>query len=197
MAIFQRTLTATAAAATVFAALALPVWAQAPAAPTTTATTSVTAEPGAAHAKAQGHHQHRGHAAHGKRLTEKTAKLQAALQLTDAQQAGWTHYREALQPTPRAKPVDRESFAKLTTPERIDQMRQMRSERNAQAERRGEATKAFYATLTPAQQKTFDAQTLHHGKQHRGHPGARHNDHHGKHHAPAAAAQPSPATPAK
>lgn len=179
MAIFQRTLTATAAAATVFAALALPVWAQAPATPAAAAaTTSMAAEP--AHGKAQGHHQHRGHESHGKRMTEKAAKLQAALQLTDAQQAGWTTFREALQPMPR-KPFDRESFAKLTTPERIDKMRQMRSERNAQAERRAEATKAFYATLTPAQQKTFDAQTLHHGM----HSGG----HHGKHHAPAASAK--------
>ena len=195
MAIFHRTLTATAAAATVFAALALPVWAQAPAeAASPAATTSVAAQPGAAHAKAQGHHQHRGHETHSKRMTERAAKLQAALQLTDAQQAGWTSYREALQPTPR-KPFDRASFAKLTTPERIDHMRQMRSERNAQAERRGEATKAFYATLTPAQQKTFDAQTLHHGKRHDGQ--ARHKDHHGKHHAPAATVQPGTAAPAK
>jgi hypothetical protein len=178
MAIFQRTLTATAAAATVFAALALPVWAQGPATPVAAATTSTAAEP--APAKAQAHHQHRGHESHGKRMAEKAAKLQAALQLTDAQQAGWTTFREALKPMPR-KPFDRESFAKLTTPERIDQMRKMRSERNAQAERRAEATKAFYATLTPAQQKTFDAQTLHHGM----HSGT----HHGKHHAPAAPAK--------
>lgn len=182
MAIFQRTLTATAAAATVFAALALPVWAQAPATPAAAATTSMAAEPGArpAHAKEQGRHQHRGHESHGKRMAEKAAKLQAALQLTDAQQADWNTFREALKPMPR-KPFDRESFAKLTTPERIDQMRQMRSERNAQAERRAEATKAFYAKLTPAQQKTFDAQTLHHGM----HSG----EHHGKPRAPAAPAK--------
>lgn len=185
MAIFQRSLTATAAAATVFAALALPVWAQAPATPASPATTSAAVEPGArpAHAKAEGQHrQHRGHEAHGKRIAERTQKLQAALQLTEGQLAGWTSYRETLQPTPRAKPLDRESFAKLTTPERIDQMHQRRAEHNAQADRRAEATKAFYATLTPAQQKTFDAQTLRHGR----HPGARH---HGNAHS----AQPSAA----
>ena len=176
MAIFQRTLTATAAAATVFAALALPVWAQAPAA------TSAMAEPAARTAPAHGP---RDHAAHEKRMAEKAQKFQAALQLTDAQQAGWNSYREAIKPAPHGKRMDRESFAKLTTPQRIDHMQQKRAERNAQADRRAEATKAFYATLTPAQQKTFDAQTLRHGH------GKRHGPH-GKHHGPQGA-NPAPA----
>ncbi|WP_159915982.1 Spy/CpxP family protein refolding chaperone [Pantoea sp. 18069] len=177
MAIFQRTLTATAAAATVFAALAMPVWAQTPAAPTAATTTAV--EPAA---RAPGH-QPRDHAAHGKRMAEKAQKFQAALQLTEAQQAGWNSYREAIKPAPHAKRMDRESFAKLTTPQRIDHMQQQRTERNAQADRRAQATKAFYATLTPTQQKTFDEQTLRHGKHH----AKRHGPHgeHGK--APAAA----------
>ena len=175
MAIFQRTLTATAAAATVFAALALPVWAQAPAA------TSAMAEPAARTAPAHGP---RDHAAHEKRMAEKAQKFQAALQLTEAQQADWTRYREAVKPVRPAKHLDRESFAKLTTPQRIDHMQQKRAERNAQADRRAEATKAFYATLSPAQQKTFDAQTLRHGH------GKRHGPH-GKHHGPQGA-NPAP-----
>ncbi|MNY56077.1 hypothetical protein D3C86_1921190 [compost metagenome] len=72
-------------------------------------------------------------------------------------------------------------------------MQQQRAERNAQADRRGEATKAFYATLTPAQQKTFDAQTLRHGKRH-GHHG-KHHGAPGKHQAPSQA--PAAATPAR
>ena len=76
----------------------------------------------------------------------------------------------------------RQDMDKLTTPERIDRMRAMRAQHAAEADRRGEATKAFYATLTPEQQKTFDAQA------HRGRPmgGMRggegrhgHGDHHG------------------
>ncbi|MCD2512440.1 Spy/CpxP family protein refolding chaperone [Comamonas endophytica] len=184
MAIFQRTLTATAAAATVFAALAMPVWAQAPAA------TGPAAEPAARTAPA---HQPRDRAAHEKRMAEKAQKFQAALQLTEAQQADWNRYREAIKPVRPAKHLDRESFAKLTTPQRIDHMQQRRAERNAQADRRAEATKAFYATLTPAQQKTFDAQTLRHGPH-----GKRHGPHgHGKHHAPAQAAAPAAAGAAR
>ena len=117
-------------------------------------------------------------------MAEKAQKFQAALQLTEAQQADWQRYREAVKPVRPAKHLDRESFAKLTTPQRIDHMQQKRAERNAQADRRAEATKAFYATLTPAQQKTFDAQTLRHGH------GKRHGPH-GKHHGPQGA-NPAP-----
>lgn len=170
MAIFHRSLTATAAAASIFAALAMPVWAQTPTAPA--AGTAV--EPAA---RAPGHH-----AAHEKHMAEKAQKLQATLQLTEAQQAGWNSYREAIKPVPHAKRMDRESFARLTTPQRIDLMQQWRAERSAQADRRAQATKTFYATLTPAQQKTFDTETLRHmgyGKQ----------GFHGEHHqAPAAGA---------
>ena len=82
MAIFQRTLTATAAAATVFAALAMPTWAQTPAA-APAAATSIAAEPAA---RGPGHHP-RDPAAHEKRMAEKAQKFQTALQLTPAQQA--------------------------------------------------------------------------------------------------------------
>ena len=87
-----------------------------------------------------------------------------------------------MQPGERKARLERGDMEKLTTPERIDRMRTLRSERMAEADRRGEAAKAFYATLTPEQQKTFDAQA------HRGRPmgGMRggegrhgHGDHHG------------------
>jgi Spy/CpxP family protein refolding chaperone len=55
---------------------------------------------------------------------------------------------------------DRAEFARLTTPERIDRMRAMRSERIAEMDKRGDATKTFYASLTPEQKKVFDQETL-------------------------------------
>ena len=46
-------------------------------------------------------------------------------------------------------------------------MRALRNQRmaemNAAMDKRGEATKAFYAALTPEQQKTFDAEHKKHG----------------------------------
>ena len=71
---------------------------------------------------------------------------------------------------------------KLTTPERIDRMRALRAQQAAEADRRGEATKTFYAALTPEQQKTFDSRGQHmRGKGgHRGDRGHGHGDH-GRH----------------
>ena len=65
---------------------------------------------------------------------------------------------------------------KLTTPQRIDKMRELRSQRmtamTALMDKRGEATKAFYAALSPDQQKVFDAEHKmrgdHHGGGHHG-----------------------------
>ena len=55
-------------------------------------------------------------------------------------------------------------MAKLTTPERIDKMKELRAqhlgEMTAAMDKRGEATKAFYAVLTPDQQKVFDTQVM-------------------------------------
>lgn len=160
MAIVQRTLTATAAAATVFLALALPVGAQSP------APASAPAAESGMHPVHNHAHHHRKHDAQARRqhMQQKVEQLKAALQLTQAQQADWARYEGALESTrPTRAPMERADWAKLTTPERIDRMRELRAERNARAERRAEATKAFYATLTPEQQKTFDAQTLRHG----------------------------------
>ena len=108
---------------------------------------------------------------------ERAAALKAKLQLTDAQQPAWDAFQQAMQPTPHAR-IDREGMAKLTTPERIDRMRALRAQRDAEADRRGDAVKTFYAALTPEQQKVFDAQRM--GPDHRGfrngpkgHPGHR------------------------
>lgn len=71
------------------------------------------------------------------------------------------------------KHPDRAEMDKLTTPERIDKMRALRTQRDAEMDKRADATKAFYATLTPEQKKVFDANTArsHHGRERKG-PGA-------------------------
>ena len=78
-------------------------------------------------------------------------------------------------------------FDKLGTPERIDKMRAMHTQRmaamNAQMDKRGEATKILYAALSLGQQKVFDTEHKKHGPHGgRGGPG---------HHS--AADRPSPA----
>lgn len=127
------------------------------------------AKPGAKHAmQAQGCHPmvdgERMGAMHKSRL----AAIKKQLSLTAEQEAAWTHWVESVGPVdgmgrPDMKKAD---WAGLTTPQRLDKMQSMHeahSQRMAQAlARHAEATKAFYAALTAAQQKTFDQMTLRH-----------------------------------
>jgi periplasmic protein CpxP/Spy len=93
-----------------------------------------------------------------KQRTEHQAQLKAALQLSAAQEPAWNAFVAGTAHSPRAKPAAREDNAALTTPERLDKMLAQKAERDAQMAQHVEATKSFYATLTPEQKKVFDAQ---------------------------------------
>jgi len=89
------------------------------------------------------------------------AELKEKLQITPAQEGAWQAFTQSMQPPqPPQQALDREEWARLKTPERIDRMRTLRNERNAQADRRAEAVKTFYAALSPEQQQRFDAVSL-------------------------------------
>lgn len=97
------------------------------------------------------------------RMLKHMAALKAKLQLTAAQEPAWATFTASMQPAaPMGLRPDRAQFAKLTTPERIDKMRALRAERDAAMDKRADATKAFYAALTPEQQKVFDANAMPH-----------------------------------
>ena len=113
-------------------------------------------------------------------IAKHQAELKAKLKITPAQEGAWTAYTAAMQPPahgPRPTAEQRAEFDKLTTPQRIDKMKELRTQRmaemNAAMDKRGEATKAFYAVLSPEQQKTFDAEHKKHGPRggHREHGG--------------------------
>ncbi len=109
-----------------------------------------------------------------KHHAQRMAELKEKLQITSAQEGAWQAFTQAMQPPqPPQKALDREEWARLKTPERIDRMRTLRSERNAQADRRAEAVKTFYAALNPEQQQRFDAASQ---RMHRKGPG----EHHGR-----------------
>jgi periplasmic protein CpxP/Spy len=109
------------------------------------------------------------------RMAKRQAVLKQKLQLAPTQEAAWTAYTAAMQPPAnlqRPKRAElRAEFEKLTTPERIDRMRALRTARLAEMDKRAEATKTFYAGLTPEQKKVFDAETLRRG----GRRGGRHH----------------------
>lgn len=159
---FSHRLVATA----VLAALSLPVLAQtsAPTQATQATPAAAQAEPGR---RMQHDHPMRRHAPDRAQMQQKMqermahhmAQFKEKLQLSPAQEPAWNTLTASLQPGQRHARLDRQGMEQLTTPERIDRMRAMRIQRAAEADRRGEAVKTFYAALTPAQQKTFDAQS--------------------------------------
>ncbi|MES2973505.1 MAG: Spy/CpxP family protein refolding chaperone [Pseudomonadota bacterium] len=109
------------------------------------------------------------------RIAKRQADLKAKLRITASQEPAWNAFTASMQP-PATRPArpSREEFAKLTTPQRIDRMQAMKTERDARMAQRATATKSFYAALSPEQQKVFDETTL------RGHGGKRGG--HGHHH---------------
>lgn len=90
--------------------------------------------------------------------------LRTVLQLRPDQQGALDAYLAALKPQARpdrARPAPGQT---LTTPERLDRQQAAMRERMARFEQRAAATKRFYAALSPAQQKAFDALKPAHGK---------------------------------
>ena len=113
-------------------------------------------------------------------LAQRQSELKDKLKITPAQENAWTTYSASWQrPAAAAGRSDRAELAKLPTPERIDKMRALRTQRmtdmNAYLDQRGEATKALYAALSPEQQKVLDANFSSRG----GHAGK-----FGRHHQP-------------
>lgn len=118
-------------------------------------------------------------------IVKRQAELKVQLKLTPAQEGAWTAYTAAMQPPAhgaRPTPEQHAELDKLTTPERIDKMRAVRTQRMSEMaaamDQRDAATKTFYAALTPEQQKTFDAAYRKHGPR-GGHEGRGGPGHHG------------------
>ena len=98
------------------------------------------------------------------RRAQRQEQLKAALKLSPAQEGAWTAYTAAMQP-PAQRParMDRAEMAQLTTPQRIERMQAVQAERQQFMNQRLDAVKAFYAQLTPEQQKVYDQQSLRRG----------------------------------
>lgn len=102
-------------------------------------------------------------------------RLRATLQLRPDQEPALQAFVGSMQPTGQMRDHMRDArgdWKNLTTPQRLDRMQAMMAEHQAQFARHADAVKRFYAALTPAQQKAFDA--MHNGmmgKGKRGHMG--------------------------
>lgn len=82
-------------------------------------------------------------------------RLRDVLQLTPAQEPALKAFLASQKPP--APPAPEARAKALTTPERLDRQRARLAERLAEFDRRAAATRTFYAQLTPAQKKAFDA----------------------------------------
>lgn len=117
------------------------------------------------------------------RRARRQAQLKENLQIAPAQEGAWTAWSNAMRPPANWKRPDRAELARLPTPERIDRMRALRTERMAMMDKRADATKTFYATLNPVQKRVFDLQTVRGGQRgYRGHPDGGSPGHHHRHH---------------
>lgn len=83
--------------------------------------------------------------------------LRAALQLRPDQEPALKAFLDTGKPAARPARADSAAVGAMTTPQRLDAQRARMTERLARFDQRVAATKRFYAQLSPAQQKAFDA----------------------------------------
>ena len=117
-------------------------------------------------------------------MAKRQTDMKAKLKITPAQDGAWTAFTAAMHP-PTSMMGSRPGaeFDKLTTPQRIDKMRELRTERIAEMDKRMDATKTFYAALNAEQQKVFDTEHATRGRHHGGgHGGSYGGGHGGGHH---------------
>ena len=131
--------------------------------------------------------QHRGMKHHGPKDPAKRAEmhakhqadLKARLKIEASQEAAWSTFTASMTPPAGARP-DRAAMhaemQKLTTPERIDKMKALHAQRDAEMSKRADAAKTFYAALNADQKKVFDTQGM------RGGPGGKHGGGHERGH---------------
>ncbi|MDL2284649.1 Spy/CpxP family protein refolding chaperone [Oxalobacter sp. OttesenSCG-928-P03] len=93
-------------------------------------------------------------------MTKKHAELHDKLKLTANQEGAWKTYTDAtMKNMTLQKRGERPDFDSMPAPDRMQKMLDLMKERQARMEAQLAALKTFYATLTPEQQKIFDAET--------------------------------------
>jgi hypothetical protein len=100
-------------------------------------------------------------------------QLHQALHLSAAQEGAWQLYRSAADVPDKAQARRQQAstmFRTLDAPHRMDLVEAEMRQELADLERQSRALKAFYATLTPDQQRTFDTRTLPPANQSQGQP---------------------------
>lgn len=92
-------------------------------------------------------------------MARRAAELKAKLKLSAEQEGSWNAYLAAMKPPAHPPMPKHEDIAKLSTPERLDKMRELRKQRDAEFDKRDDATRNFYSSLSAEQKKVFDDST--------------------------------------
>jgi hypothetical protein len=90
-------------------------------------------------------------------------RLHGALRLRPDQEQAWQTFQQANGPGAQEDARRQDAFermGRLRAPQRMDLSIQMMRSDLQDMERRGDALKAFYATLSPDQQAVFDRETM-------------------------------------
>jgi protein CpxP len=98
------------------------------------------------------------------KMEKRQEALHAKLKLSAEQEPAWKTFIDQMKPPQRdaaKQHHDRDAWSKLTTPERMEKFLARMQTREQFLTARLNAVKTFYAVLTPAQQKTFDAAFAH------------------------------------
>ncbi len=88
---------------------------------------------------------------------KRSAALHDKLQLTTTQEADWTAFIARIRPSEHPVMASGDELAKLSTPDRMEQVLAIKQEMLKRMEARVEATKEFYSHLTAEQRQIFDA----------------------------------------
>ena len=99
------------------------------------------------------------------RMNQHAKRMHDALKITPAQEGAWQAYLSTLKANmPQPGQFDRAAFKNLPAPERMEKRIEMAKSHITRMENNLAATKTFYATLTPEQQKLFDEKAGHFGQ---------------------------------
>jgi protein CpxP len=107
-------------------------------------------------ARADCEHGYWDKAKHSEFFQKHEKELHDKLGLTATQETAWNAFVAKSRPGERPKKPEWSELSKLSTPDRLDRIQAMMKDRQQKMESRVQATKDFYAQLTPDQQKIFD-----------------------------------------
>jgi protein CpxP len=103
---------------------------------------------------------------HSEFMEKRQNALHDKLGLSASQEAAWNDFIVKSKPDEHRTRPDWSELSRLSTPDRLDHMLAMMKERQQAMESHVKAVKAFYAQLTPEQQKIFDESFPPHKREH-------------------------------